>query len=172
MNHKARGVLPQPGLSLLIAAMWLLLQHSLALTQLITAALLGVALPRLLRGFLPQAAGRGRSASLWRRLWALVRLSSIVLRDIVVSNFVVARLVLSPWRRPRAQWVIVPLTLRGERAIGLLATLITTTPGTVSCLIDEARHQILVHALDCDDTAALVAEIRTRYEAPLQEIFE
>ncbi|RZT93647.1 Na+/H+ antiporter subunit E [Rivibacter subsaxonicus] len=172
MKDKSRGWLPYPVLSLLIAAMWLLLQHSLALPQLITAALLGLVLPRLLSGFLPQGSPLRRSAPPWRLGWALVRLVSTVLRDIVVSNFVVARLVLSPWRKPHPQWVVVPLALRGERAISLLATIITTTPGTVSCVVDEARHAILVHALDCEDAAALVAEIRTRYEAPLKEIFE
>jgi multicomponent K+:H+ antiporter subunit E len=31
---------------------------------------------------------------------------------------------------------------------------------------------LLVHALDVDDVAALVAEIKQRYEQPLKEIFE
>ena len=69
-------------------------------------------------------------------------------------------------------WVPVPLELTHPTAITLLATVITTTPGTVSCLVDDERHEILVHALDCADPAALAAEIKQRYEAPLREIFE
>ena len=65
----------------------------------------------------------------------------------------------------------VPLELTHPTAITLLATIITTTPGTVSCVVDEERREILVHALDCDDPAALAAQIKQRYEAPLREIF-
>jgi multicomponent K+:H+ antiporter subunit E len=42
----------------------------------------------------------------------------------------------------------------------------------VSCTIDEERHEILVHALNCDDPAQMAAEIKSRYETPLLEIFE
>ena len=54
--------------------------------------------------------------------------------------------------------------------IVLLATIITTTPGTVSCIVDEQRRMILVHALDCDDVAQMAAQIKQRYEKPLGEI--
>jgi multicomponent K+:H+ antiporter subunit E len=152
-------------LSVLLATTWLVLQQSLALPQLITAAVLGLGLPRLVRAFLPPS----------QRLHAprtALRLVAVVLHDIVVSNWIVARLVLSPWRQPRPAWVELPLTLRSERAISLLATIITTTPGTVACVVDEARHLIVVHALDCTDPAVLVAEMNQRYQAPLKEIFE
>jgi multicomponent K+:H+ antiporter subunit E len=46
------------------------------------------------------------------------------------------------------------------------------TPGTVSAKLSEDRRTLLVHTLDVDDEAALVAEIKQRYETPLKEIFE
>ncbi|MCU7372544.1 Na+/H+ antiporter subunit E [Paucibacter sp. O1-1] len=156
--------LSHPLLSLLLAAVWLLLQQSLALPQLITAAVLGLLLPRLLLGFLGPAL-RLRKPGL------ALRLVFIVLWDIVMSNLVVARLVLSPAARPQPAWVPVPLALRQPGAISLMASIITMTPGTVSCVVDEERHEILVHALDCRDPLALAAEIKSRYERPLLEIF-
>jgi len=66
----------------------------------------------------------------------------------------------------------VPLALRHPTAVSLFATIITTTPGTVSCDIDTDAGLILVHALDCSDPAAAAAEMKQRYERPLQEIFE
>jgi multicomponent K+:H+ antiporter subunit E len=151
-------------LSLLIAAVWLLLQQSLALPQLMTATVLALGLPRLLHGFLGPAVRP-------RRFGVALRLAGIVLWDIVVSNLTVARLVLNPAAQPRPAWVPVPLTLTHPTAITLLATIITTTPGTVSCVVDEARGEILVHALDCDDPGALAEQMKQRYEAPLMEIF-
>jgi multicomponent K+:H+ antiporter subunit E len=67
--------------------------------------------------------------------------------------------------------VRVPLALDDEIAITLLAAIITTTPGTVSCVVDETRREIVVHALDCADPVAMAAQIKARYERPLQEIF-
>lgn len=156
--------LSHPVLSLLLAAVWLLLQQSMALPQLIVAAVLGLLLPRMLHGFLGPAL-RLRKPGL------AVRLVVVVLWDIVMSNLVVARLVLSPGSRPQPAWVRVPLALRQPGAISLMASIITMTPGTVSCVVDEVRHEILVHALDCSDAPAMAAEIKARYERPLLEIF-
>lgn len=154
----------RPVLSLMIAATWLLLQESLAVPQLITAAVLGWLLPRLLDGFL------GPVTRL-RAPVTLLRFTALVLWDIVMSNITVAKLVLDPRARPQPAWVPVPLTLTHPTAISLLASVITTTPGTVSCVVNEQRREILVHALDCSDPAELVAQIQQRYEAPLMEIF-
>lgn len=160
------GWFAHPVQSALIAATWLLLQQSVALPQLITAAVLALLLPRLLHGF--------TGVPPHPKAWATaLRLTAVVLRDIVVSNLVVARLVLSPWARPQPAWVPLDLDLRDPRAVTLLATIITTTPGTVSCVIDEAAHRIWVHALDGSAGAdAIAADIKARYEAPLKEIFE
>jgi len=158
-----RGWLPHPMLSLLLAAVWLLLQESLAVPQLIAAALLGLIVPRLLHGFIGTSSGP-------RAPRVALRLLFIVLWDIVLSNLTVARIVLTPGAKPRPAWVRVPLDLQHPTAIVLLATIITTTPGTVSCIVDEARREILVHALDCADPQALAAQIKQRYEAPLKEI--
>lgn len=156
---------PHPILSVLLALAWLLLQQSLAVPQLITAAVLGWLVPRVAAAFL----GPGSRPRGWGRI---VRFTAIVLWDIVVSNLTVARIVLSPLARPRPAWVEVPLELRDPVGVSLLATIITTTPGTVSCVVDDERGRIVVHALDCDDPAAMSAQIKQRYEQPLREIFE
>jgi multicomponent K+:H+ antiporter subunit E len=154
---------PHPVLSLLLAAVWLLLQQSLAVAQLLTAGVLCLVVPWLVQGFIGTGA-RPRRAGL------ALRLAAIVLWDIVVSNLTVARLVLSPRANPQPAWVRVPLDLRDPTAISLLATIITTTPGTVSCVVDDVQHEIVVHALDCSDAEAMAAQIKQRYERPLMEI--
>jgi multicomponent K+:H+ antiporter subunit E len=165
MNTPARGWFSRPVLSLLLAAVWLLLQQSLALPQLITAAVLGLVLPRLLAGFLGAPSRPGRPV-------LVLRFTGIVLWDIVVSNITVARIVLNPAARPQPAWVEVPLDTRHPLAVTLLATIITTTPGTVSCIVDDEGGRILVHALDCSDPAEVARQIKERYEAPLRQIFE
>lgn len=154
-----------PAKSLLVALCWLLLRQSLALPDLLTATLLGLVLPRLVFGFLGQDPAPRR----WGRA---LRLGLLVLWDIVVANFTVARLVLSPWSRPQPAWLEVPYALQHPGAVMLLAGIVTTTPGTVSCVVDELRRVLLVHVLDGTDPAAVREQIQQRYERALKEIFE
>lgn len=156
--------LAHPWLSALLAASWLLLSHSLAPVHLLSAALIGLVVPRLLHEALPPAGSI--------RVVPAARLTLLVLWDIVISNITVARLVLGRMDRPQPAWVPVPLDLQHPTAIALFASIITTTPGTVSCTIDEAQRLIWVHALDCSDPAQAAADMKARYELPLREIFE
>lgn len=154
---------PHPLMSLLLAATWLALSHSLALVHLLSALLLAWVVPRLVHPFLGPAN---------RIQWApAIRLTWVVLHDIVVSNITVARLVLGPMAKPQPAWVPVTLDSRHPMVNSLFATIITTTPGTVSATIDESQGLIWVHALDCQDIAAMAQDMKTRYEAPLIEIF-
>lgn len=170
MNHEPRETagprrwLAHPWMTLLIATSWLLLQGSLAPVHWIWGAILGLGLPWLAHDFI----GPGSRV---RAGGTLLRLAATVLWDIVVANLAVARLVLHPGVQPRPAWVRVPYTLEDPRAVVLLATIITTTPGTVSAVIDEQAREILVHALDTDDPVAVATEILHRYERPLKEIF-
>ena len=157
--------LPHPALSGLLLIVWLLLQQSVAPVHLLGGSVLAVVVPLLCRGFLgPPARLRA-----WREV---ARLTAVVLRDIVLSNLSVARLVLDPRAVPRPAWIRVPLDTRHPTAASVLAAIITTTPGTVSCVVDDERWEILVHALDAEDPQAMAAQMKQRYEAPLRRIFE
>lgn len=154
---------PHPVLSLQLGVSWLVLSHSVALVHWLSALLVAWAVPRLLAPFLGDAS---------RIHWpSTVRLILVVLWDIVVANIAVARITLGSMRKPRPAWLRVPLDTDHPRVNALLATIITTTPGTVSMTICEARREILVHALDCADEQAMVQEMKQRYEAPLIRIF-
>lgn len=158
------GWFDHPVLTLLLALSWLALSRSLAPVHVLSALLIGLVVPRLLHRFLAPAS---------RRLdWpAALRLALVVLVDIVKSNIAVARIVLGPMARPQPAWLPVPLASSHERVNAIFASIITTTPGTVSATIDEAKGLIWVHALDCSDHQAAIDDMKTRYEAPLLRIF-
>jgi multicomponent K+:H+ antiporter subunit E len=95
--------------------------------------------------------------------------------DIVKSNIAVAKLILGNERKITPRFVWVPLALRDAHGIATLAGVVTMTPGTLSADLSDDRRHLLVHAFDIDDDAAqaaLIADIKTRYEAPLIRIFE
>lgn len=157
-------LLPFPVGSTVILIVWLLLNQTVHPAHLALGAALAVALPLATRRFL-DASTRPRAPG------AIVRLIGVVAYDIVLSNITVARLVLGPMDRLRPGFVRVPLDVEHPYAIALFASIITMTPGTVSAEVSASRREILVHVLDLDDAGPLVAAMKSRYEAPLAEIF-
>jgi multicomponent K+:H+ antiporter subunit E len=156
--------LPNPLVTSILFGAWVVLVTRPSVGHALLGAALAVALPLLTRRFVD------RPIRL-RRPGAAALLALTVLWDIVVANIDVARLVLGPIGRLRPRFVTVPLDVAHPNAIALLASIITMTPGTVSCDVRVAERRILVHALDVDDPDALVRQIKSRYEQPLGEIF-
>lgn len=158
-------MLPHPLLSLALWAAWLMLNNSMSAAHVVLGALLGWAIPlasfHLIDGPWPRL----------RRPDLMLRLGAIFLYDIVVSNIEVARRVLGPEAAIRPGFVRVPLDLTDAWAITALAGIITMTPGTLTAEVADDGSYLLVHALHIDDERALVATIKSRYEAPLKEIF-
>jgi multicomponent K+:H+ antiporter subunit E len=83
----------------------------------------------------------------------------------------VARRVVGPLDRLKPAFVEVPLDLRNPFVATILASIVSLTPGTVSIDVDQQRWVLSLHALDAPDPAALIREIKQRYEVPLKEIF-
>lgn len=163
-----RRWMPAPLLSLALFIAWLMLNESASLGQVLLGAAFALALPPLTGRLRPDAPRLAR----WG---AVARLGLVVLGDIVKSNLQVARLILGPEHRIQPRFVWLPLSIRDPHGVVALAGIITMTPGTLSADLDDDRRHLLIHALDVDDDAAeaaLVADIRARYEAPLIEIFE
>lgn len=104
------------------------------------------------------------------RLLITLRLIAVVLKDIVVANLQVARLILGRQEHLSPGFVTVPLRVRDPRAVSCLAAIVTMTPGTVSAELSDDRTRLCVHALDLRDADALVTLIRERYEQPLLEL--
>ena len=160
-----RRLLPNPRLTLFVAAIWLALANELSVGAVAMGLLLGLVLPVLAGSFWPDAPHL-------RRPLRILEYLSVVAWDIVLANLQVARLILFvPADRLRSAFVTVPLDLRTPEAITVLAGTITMTPGTLSAELSADGRALLVHGLDVPDADALVAEIKTRYEARLLEIF-
>lgn len=75
-------------------------------------------------------------------------------------------------RKLRPLFIRLPLDLCNDFAIVVLTNTISLTPGTVSADLSPDRRSLLIHALDVEDVEQTVARIKSRYERPLQEIFE
>ena len=157
--------LPAPLLSATLFAVWLLLNNTVDAAHLVLGALVAIVVPWFTERLRPD---RPRI----RRPLVILRLGLVVLWDIVMSNIEVARRILGPEEAIRPAFVWLPLDLTDPHAIVSLAGIITMTPGTLSAELSADRRHLLVHAFNVDDEAALIAQMKARYEAPLKDIFE
>ena len=158
--------LPAPLLSAGLFVLWLLLNQSLGLGQLLLGALVAVVMPVLMAP-LRQAAGP------LRRPGVLLRLILHVGGDVVMSALDVGRGILRAGRRaPHGRFVVVPLDLRDPHALAALAMITTVVPGTVWSELAPDRSALLLHVFDLDEEVAFIAHFKARYERPLLEIFE
>lgn len=155
---------PLPFTSLAILALWLILASSYTFGSLVMGALVAVLVPLWTARFWPDR-------PLLRKPLKAFAFFLLVCRDIIAANLVVARQVLGPLDRIRPGFVEVPLDLEDPFVATMLGGIVTLTPGTVSIDIDMERRILHVHALDVPDPAALITEIKSRYEGPLKEIF-
>ena len=159
-------LIPHPGLSLVLLALWLVLNGPSAGHLLLGSA---VAL------FAGWAMGALEPETLrLRRPGLVARLFWLVLVDIIVSNIAVTRQILAGLRpggtARTSGFVRLRLAESNPASVTIMALIVTATPGTVWLEYDPESGIALIHVLDLkpgDDWQALLAG---RYETVLQEI--
>jgi multicomponent K+:H+ antiporter subunit E len=159
-----RRIFPHPLLTLILWAIWLLLNNSIDPGHIVLGGALAVFIPWLTSSYWPEQINI-------RRPWKLVHYILYVLWDILIANVIVAKLILGPQKKLNPGFLHYELQLTSPVGISLLANTISLTPGTVSCDLTEDRRYLLIHALHIDDVAEIKAEIYRKFEKPLLEIF-
>ena len=161
-----RRWLPSPPLSAALFVVWLLLNQTLDIRTLVSAALLAIVVPLLTKRLRPEAVRM-------RQPGIAVRLMAHAMLDMVRSALRVCRLLLT--HSPgdiNPQFVHVPLDLRDPNALAVLAMICCLTPGTAWAELSLDRSSLLLHVFDLQNEEAFIQFIKQRYEQPLQEIFE
>jgi len=158
--------LPHPIVSLMLCVLWLMLNQSLEPAHILLGAVLGIAVPLLIRRLMPFGYPRMRAPV------ALVRLLSMASVEIVRSCFNVSKIILfADYRNVNSQFIRIPLTIRAPYGLAMLSCLINMTPGTVWVEILPGR-QLSLHVFDLHDEQWWIDTIKHKYEQPLIEIFE
>jgi multicomponent K+:H+ antiporter subunit E len=154
-------------LVLALTGMWLLLNSTLAIGQILSGlavSLLMVFGFRAVRPLLPRL----------RRPQAALLLLWRVFTDILRSNVAVARIVLGLHgkRAIRSGFLEIPLDMRDPHGLAALSTIVTSTPGTIWVDLSPDGATLTLHVLDLRDEQAWIDTIKQRYERLLVEIFE
>jgi len=155
-----------PGFVIVLTAIWLLLNQSLAPAQFAVGLALSVLLARFGSTLRPLRASLGR-------VDRAVALVFVVFWDIVRSNVAVARIVLGlAGREIRSGFVEIPLDLRDDHGLAVLACIVTSTPGTIWAGLSPDGATLTLHVLDLKDERECVHTIKHRYERHLLRIFQ
>lgn len=109
------------------------------------------------------------------RLGRALEFAIFFARELLIANLRVAWLVLRPHGQLRPAIVAVPLDVRSDLAIQLLAATITLTPGTLSLDVASDRATLYVHVIDVGvdgDVDAFVRDLKATFERRIKELCE
>lgn len=151
-------------LHLSLAILWAMVTGGITLINLVIGYLVGGAVLH----FAGSALGDPRYAL---RAYLLTALVGFFLRELLVSSVRVAIDVLRPQLSMIPAVVAVPLELRDDLQIALLANLVSLTPGTLSIDVSEDRRTLYVHAMYGEDPELLRRQIKESFERRIQEAF-
>jgi len=164
MNRLRKRLIPSLPLSLSVFCFWLLMNDGVTSGQVALATLLALVIPLF-------AARLDREFARIGKISGIPRMIAVLAVDIVLSNITVARQVLGDEAEITPGFIWLPLDIGNIHGIAALTSVITLTPGTVSAVLSDDRRHLLIHVLNLKDPEAVIRDIKTRYEAPLMEIF-
>ena len=93
------------------------------------------------------------------------------IRELIVSNLRVARDVIAWKRNSRPGIVAVPLDIRSDFEITLLATLLALTPGTIAMDVSNDRKTMYIHAMFVTDPELIRKAVKEGLERRIMELF-
>ena len=128
--------------NLLLALAWAALNGQFSLQSLVTGFLLGHLVMRIL------ARGGVLPASEVRRIDRAIGLLAYLLWQIAVANFRISRDVVSIHYRMRPGIIRLPLDVKTDGEILLLAAMINITPGSVALDVSPDRSVMYVHVMN------------------------
>ncbi|MEP9370992.1 Na+/H+ antiporter subunit E [Mesorhizobium sp. KR1-2] len=149
---------------ILLALAWAAITGSFTLPNILFGVLIGGVTLYLVRAHI----GSLRS---FVRAGKALSLVILFFKELILSAWRVAILVVSPKMDLKPGIFAYPLTVDRDFEITLLANLITLTPGTLSVDVSDDKRTLFVHAIDCSDPDATRRDIAEGFERKIMEAF-
>jgi multicomponent Na+:H+ antiporter subunit E len=105
------------------------------------------------------------------KIYYFIEFFLVYLWELTKSNVLVALEALSPNFKMRPGFIKVPLDVKSDDAMLLLANLITMTPGTVTIDISDDKKSLFAHALFVEDPEEVRKGIKKVLEDRVQRLF-
>jgi len=104
------------------------------------------------------------------RVLAVIKLLLIFIRELILSNLSVLKLVLKPKLDLKPGIFAYPTVLEKDWEITVLANLITLTPGTLVVDVSPDNKLLYIHAVDIDDADEAIDSIKNTFEKAIMEV--
>ena len=104
------------------------------------------------------------------RLWAVIKLCLLFIKELILANVAVLKVVLQPRMDLAPAFFKYETTLTKEWEITLLSSLITLTPGTVVVHISDDSKYLFIHAIDTANVDETIASIHDSFEKAILEV--
>jgi len=152
---------------ILMTLVWAALQGAFSVGTLLLGALFSGAILYVSQPlFNPEERGIFTGGTPFRRLWRILVLLLVFLREVVESALQVAGFVLQPSLSIKPAVIEYPLDVQTDQEITTLANMISLTPGTLSMDVAPDRSAIYVHAISVSGTDGqeVIDEIKSTLE--------
>jgi multicomponent Na+:H+ antiporter subunit E len=104
------------------------------------------------------------------RLLAVIRLFLIFIRELILSNISVLKVILKPKLDIRPGIFALSTELQKDWEITILANLITLTPGTLVIDVSNDNKVLYIHAMDIADAEEAINSIKNTFEKAIMEV--
>ena len=151
-------------LNLLIGMLWMLLHDRWEVDSFVVGYAIGLLIVYGLRKFFPDK-------FYVRRLWVIIKLLYLFVRELVKSTFVVIRQVSEPRLSIEPGIFRVQTKLKSDWEITLLSMLITLTPGSVVMeIVSGEESTMYIHAMDATEFTESITESKRIFEEAILEV--
>jgi multicomponent Na+:H+ antiporter subunit E len=104
------------------------------------------------------------------RVIAVINLLFIFIRELILSNIAVLKVLLKPKLDVRPGIFAYPTVLEEDWQIMVLSNLITLTPGTLVIDVSPDNKILYVHAMDIGDAEESIDSIKNTFEKAILEV--
>ncbi|WP_413363230.1 Na+/H+ antiporter subunit E [Lysinibacillus sp. 3P01SB] len=146
-----------------LAFLWMFLSTNFSANGFLIGFLLGALALVMMRRFF-------KSRLYLERVWAIIKLVLLFLKELILANIAVLKVVLKPKMDMQPAFFKYETALIEEWELTLLSSLITLTPGTVVVHISDDNKYLYIHAIDAADIDETIASIRDSFEKAILEV--
>ncbi|RSD27541.1 Na+/H+ antiporter subunit E [Mesobacillus subterraneus] len=150
-------------LNFILAFVWMFLKTSYSPASFFVGYLLGLLIIYMFRRFF-------HTRFYLLRVVAVLNLLYIFLRELLLSNIAVLKVILRPKLNIRPAIFALPTELKEDWEITVLANLITLTPGTLVIDVSPDNKILYVHAMDVSDIDEAIQGIKNTFEKAIMEV--
>ncbi|RKQ37860.1 Na+/H+ antiporter subunit E [Oceanobacillus halophilus] len=150
-------------INLIIAVLWMFLSESYAIPSFITGFIFGILLLFLMRRFIS-------GEFYFIKVVNIFKLIFIFIKEVIISNIDMLKYIYSPKKTAEPGIFELPLDVKSNWEISILAGLISLTPGTLSVAVSDDNQSLFIHAMNIDDVNKSITEIKTTFERMIMEV--